>query len=113
MTAVLESIDTAWLERLSELEQGAILSSLIECLYGFDSVGLDETFERAEAMLDSLDRAMNGAHPEGFAALVPSEARPVLWACFWASLRDVHAPLDNLTDPQWELAEVYYGELDF
>jgi len=112
MTTVIESVDTEWLGRLSELEQSIILSSLVECLYGFDAVGLDEKFETANAMLDSLDQAMNNGSVIGFATLVPAEARPVLWATLWASLRNVHAPLDNLTDLQWELAEVYFEELD-
>ena len=112
MATVIESIDTEWLGRLSELEQSIILSSLVECLYGFEAVGLDETFKTANVMLDSLDQVMNDGEPTGFAVLVPAEALPVLWAALWASLRDVHAPLDNLTDVQWELAEVYFEELD-
>lgn len=36
----------------------------------------------------------------------------VLWAAMWAAVEDIHSPMDNLTDEQWDRAERLLKELD-
>ncbi|WP_046867189.1 hypothetical protein [Microvirga massiliensis] len=111
MLAAPQTFDTSWIGSLSLLEQQIVRASLMHSVHDLDDVTDDCTSAKAEHMLKSLDDAVNGATPTEFAALIPGEARPVLWASMWAAIKNVHAPQDNLTESQWILAEAYLEAL--
>lgn len=61
--------------------------------------------------LDQALEALDGTekHPQKH---LTAEDVYVLWAAMWAAVEDIHSPMYNLTDEQWDRAEELLKELD-
>lgn len=61
--------------------------------------------------LDQALEALDGTekHPQ---KQLTAEDVYVLWAAMWAAVEDIHSPMYNLTDEQWDRAEKLLKELD-
>lgn len=97
-----------WLETLSDAERETVYAALVHTVHNDEAPFPDE----GDVLMGDLDATINGAEPGTFSCKIPEELRPVVWASMCAAILDVHAPQDNLTEHQWELASAIFDAFD-
>jgi hypothetical protein len=105
-------MENGWIAELGETERKVILAATSHVTLGFDFDLLEEEFSLVDAIFADLDAVQNGAGSAGYADIIPASMHRSIWAATCAFARDIHAPVDNLSEEGWSRIANVHAVLD-
>lgn len=105
-------VDMNWVSNLTETERKVILASTSHVIEGFDFILSESEFTLADQVFLDLDEVQNGKAPQGYAMKIPDGLHKAIWAASCAFAQDVHAPIDNLSEDDWQQLERFHVGLN-